>query len=91
MDAALNKHIGDRATWTVPAGGYFFWLTCAANIDTTALLDASAAAKVGFLPGPRCSSVGGLGNCLRLCFAHYGIPQIEEGIRRLSQVFDTFQ
>ena len=90
MDAALHKHIGDRATWTVPAGGFFFWLTCPANIDTTALLNAAARARVGFLPGPRCSSVGGLCHCLRLCFAHYGIPEIEEGIRRLGQVFDSF-
>ena len=90
MDAALHKHIGDRATWTVPAGGFFFWLTCPANIDTTALLNAADRARVGFLPGPRCSSVGGLGHCLRLCFAHYGIPEIEEGIRRLGQVFDSF-
>ena len=87
MDAALHKHIGDRATWTVPAGGYFFWLTCAENLDTTALLDAAAAAKVGFLPGPRCSSVGGQSNCLRLCFAHYGVAEIEEGVGRLGQVF----
>ena len=32
-------------------------------------------AKVGFLPGTRCSSVGGLNHCLRLCFAHYPIPR----------------
>ena len=105
MDAALHRHIGDRATWTVPAGGFFFWLTCSddflaaasslpagsapGRFDTTDLLDAAAGAKVGFLPGRRCSSVGGLGHCLRLCFAHYGIPEIEEGIRRLGQVFDS--
>ena len=91
MDAALHRHIGDRATWTVPAGGFFFWLTCADKLDTTELLKEAAGAKVGFLPGPRCSSVGGLGHCLRLCFVHYGIPEIEEGIRRLGQVFDSFQ
>jgi DNA-binding transcriptional MocR family regulator len=107
MDAALHKHIGDRATWTVPAGGFFFWLTCAeqnlpaakrpadgvgsGQIDTTALLQTAASAKVGFLPGSRCSSVGGLGNCLRLCFAHYDIAAIEEGIRRLGHVFDSVQ
>ena len=91
MDAALHRHIGDRATWTVPAGGFFFWLTCADKLDTTELLKEAAGAKVGFLPGPRCSSVGGLGHCLRLCFAHYAKPEIEEGIRRLGQVFDSFQ
>ena len=107
MDAALRQHIGDRAAWSVPGGGFFFWLTCAeqnlpaakrpadgvgsGQIDTTALLQTAASAKVGFLPGSRCSSVGGLGNCLRLCFAHYDIPEIEEGIRRLGHVFDSVQ
>ena len=107
MDAALRQHIGDRAAWSVPGGGFFFWLTCAeqnlpaskrpadgvgsGQIDTTALLQTAASAKVGFLPGSRCSSVGGLGNCLRLCFAHYDIAEIEEGIRRLGHVFDSVQ
>ena len=91
MDAALRQHIGDRAAWTVPGGGFFFWLTCAEQIKTTALLQTAINAKVGFLPGQRCSSVGGLGDCLRLCFAHYGIPEIEEGIRRLGLVFASFQ
>ena len=107
MDAALRQHIGDRAAWSVPGGGFFFWLTCAeqnlpaskrpadgigsGQIDTTALLQTAASAKVGFLPGSRCSSVGGLGNCLRLCFAHYDIAAIEEGIRRLGHVFDSLQ
>lgn len=87
MDAALREHIGQRAAWTVPDGGFFFWLTCPPHVDTTALLETASAADVGFLPGPRCSSVNGLGNCLRLCFAHYPIPQIEEGIRRLGALF----
>lgn len=87
MDAALRRHIGDRAAWSVPSGGFFFWLTCPDRVDTSALLHAAAPARVGFLPGRRCSSINGLDHCLRLCFAHYGIPQIEEGIRRLGQVF----
>ena len=91
MDGALRQHIGDRAAWRVPGGGFFFWLTCGDQIDTAALLRTAACAKVGFLPGRRCSSVGGLGHCLRLCFAHYGIAEIEEGIRRLGQVFDRFE
>ena len=68
MDAALHKHIGDRAAWTVPTGGFFFWLTCsddflaAANrstaagtpgqFNTTALLDATAAPKSASYPAP---------------------------------------
>ena len=89
MDAALGREIGARAAWRVPGGGFFFWLTCAEPVDTSALLERAAAARVGFLPGRRCSSVGGQSNCLRLCFAHYGVAEIEEGVRRLGQVFDS--
>lgn len=87
MDAALRRHIGDRAGWSMPGGGFFFWLTCDEQVDTGALLRAAVSARVGFLPGPRCSSNGELRHCLRLCFAHYGIAEIEEGVRRLGELF----
>jgi len=86
MDAALHRHIGDRARWRKPDGGYFFWLEMDAAIDTTALLPAAHAAQVGFLPGARCSSVGELKNFLRLSFAHFGEAEIEEGVARLGRV-----
>lgn len=87
MDTALRRHLNDRADWTVPKGGFFFWLTCGQDMDTTALLKAAIDAKVGFLPGPRCSNMGGLRHCLRLCFVHYDIPEIEEGLYRLGRLF----
>lgn len=86
MDAALHRHVGDRALWQIPAGGYFFWLEMAAGMDTGALLAKAEAAQVGFLPGARCSSVGGLNSHLRLSFAHFDEEAIEEGIARLGRV-----
>ncbi len=86
MDAALHRHLGGMARWQKPDGGYFFWLEMDEGIDTAALLSAAHTAGVGFLPGVRCSSVGGLGNCLRLSFAHFGEAEIEEGVARLGRV-----
>jgi 2-aminoadipate transaminase len=86
MDAALHRHVGDLARWRKPDGGYFFWLEMDGANDTAALLSAAHAANVGFLPGARCSSVDGLGNCLRLSFAHFGEAEIEKGIAQLGQV-----
>lgn len=86
MDAALQRHLGGLARWRKPDGGYFFWLEMARGVDTEAMLPAALAAQVGFLPGVRCSSVGGLGHCLRLSFAHFGEETIEEGVRRLGKV-----
>lgn len=86
MDAALHEHVGDRARWQKPAGGYFFWLEMAAEIDTGALLSTAHEAQVGFLPGARCSSVGGLNSHLRLSFAHFDEEAIVEGVARLGRV-----
>lgn len=86
MEAALHQHVAALARWQKPAGGYFFWLEMDEGIDTAALLPAAQAADVGFLAGARCSSVGGLGNYLRLSFAHFGEAKIAEGVARLGRV-----
>lgn len=86
MDEALRHHLTGFAHWQKPDGGYFFWLEMDEKIDTAALLPAAQATDVGFLPGARCSSVDGLGNFLRLSFAHFGEAEIEEGVARLGRV-----
>ncbi len=86
MDAALHRHLAGLARWQKPDGGYFFWLEMEKGSDTAALLPVAQAAEVGFLPGTRCSSVGGLGNYLRLSFAHFGEAEIAEGVARLGRV-----
>ncbi|HWU12393.1 MAG TPA: PLP-dependent aminotransferase family protein, partial [Caulobacter sp.] len=35
---ALTRHLGNRASWTLPPGGLFFWLTLADGVDVEALL-----------------------------------------------------
>ena len=86
MDGALRRHLAGVAQWQKPDGGYFFWLKMDEGVDTAARLPAAQAADVGFLPGTRCSSVGGLGNFLRLSFAHFGEAEIAEGVARLGRV-----
>ena len=84
MDVALRKHLAGIARWQKPGGGYFFWLELPEGADAAALEAAARAAGTGFLPGSACSTTGGLGHCLRLSFAHYTVPDIHEGIARLS-------
>lgn len=86
MDTALVQYLGGVARWTAPQGGYFFWLTFPEDLDTAALLPTAQAEGVGFLPGARCSCVGGLHHAMRLCFVHYHEKKIVEGVRRLAQV-----
>ena len=86
MDLALHKHLAGFARWRKPAGGYFFWLELAAGVDAGTLQDTARAAGTGFLAGAACCTSEGLKNCLRLSFAHYSVPDIHEGVARLSRV-----
>lgn len=85
MDTALHARLGGMATWQKPQGGYFFWLSLPAHIDTEDLQAAAREAGTGFLSGTLCSTAGGLENCLRLSFAHYTVPDIHDGIARLGR------
>ena len=87
MDAALRKHLSNVARWQKPGGGYFFWLELPEGANIPALEARARTAGTGFLPGSFCSTSGGLGHCMRLSFAHYTVPDIHEGIARLTRAF----
>ena len=89
MDEALHEHLRGIATWQKPQGGYFFWLTLPGHLKAVDLQAAARAAGTGFQAGTKCSSAGGLQNCLRLCFAFYTVPEIREGIARLGRALKT--
>ena len=84
MDAALHRYL-PQVTYTVPQGGYFFWVRLPDGVDALRLQEKAGAVKVGFRPGVRFSSQGGLSDYLRLCFAFYGPDEIEQGVMRLGQ------
>ena len=86
MDTALNKHIGQLASWHRPEGGYFFWLKFSKAVDTTELRRQAGEYQTGFQPGENFSNKGGLRNYLRLSFAHYGEADIREGVARLGRL-----
>lgn len=87
MDGALGKHLSGITRWCKPAGGYFFWLELPEGADAGAFEAPAQAAGTGFLPGAACSTAGSLRNCLRLSFAHYTVPEIQEGVARLRRAF----
>lgn len=87
MDRALSEHIGSRARWHMPQGGYFFWLELDGGIDTAKMRDSAARFATGFQPGAVFSADRDVfQNCLRLSFAHYSVPDIEDGISRLGEL-----
>ena len=87
MHEALLEHFSDLATWTKPAGGYFFWLQFDDAVDTGKLKQAAREHETGFQNGRVFSTQGQLDNYLRLSFAHYNEDDIRKGIQRLRQLF----
>lgn len=88
MLAALNHHVGNRATWPRPSGGFFVWLTLGREIDTAELLPAAIDAGVAYVPGSSFFHDGAGSNHLRLSFSAAPMDRIDEGIRRLASVID---
>jgi len=86
MQAALQRHFADLATWQTPQGGLFFWLKLNRAIDTRELLKVALEQhNVAFMPGEPFypNPQDGLGH-LRLNFSHASPERIEEGLARLA-------
>jgi DNA-binding transcriptional MocR family regulator len=83
LAAALRETLPSGASFAVPGGGYFIWVTLP-GIDTEALLARADAYRVAFIPGARLSADGRNQSALRLSFALMKPPQLAEGARRLG-------
>ena len=51
MHAALQRHLPSGCTYTVPAGGMFFWVELPEGLDATALLPQAVEAGMAYVPG----------------------------------------
>jgi 2-aminoadipate transaminase len=81
---ALDRHIGGRATWTRPQGGFFAWLELAEAADAVALAGRALEAGVAVVPGPPFFPDVGGERHVRLSFSRVGEDEIEAGIERLA-------
>lgn len=87
MQTALEEHFGDLASWQVPQGGLFFWLTLKNKVDTRTLLQPAMAQNVAFMPGePFFTDPDANPGYLRLNFSHVPPERLGEGLRRLAAV-----
>jgi 2-aminoadipate transaminase len=86
LAAALRDTLPPEASFAVPGGGYFVWVTLPGEIDTEALLARADPFRVTFIPGARLSADGRNRNALRLSFALMKPPQLAEGARRLGNL-----
>ncbi|KRA62633.1 GntR family transcriptional regulator [Caulobacter sp. Root656] len=77
---ALTRHLGDRASWTLPPGGLFFWLTLADGVDVEALLQRCVERGVLFTPGAHFLAEGGASSTMRLNFSLAEPEAAERGL-----------
>jgi 2-aminoadipate transaminase len=81
---ALDRYIGDDATYVAPDGGYFLWVELPEEVDTEQLLAAASERGVVFVKGSDFMLEGGR-NALRLAYSGVTPDQIDEGVRRLGE------
>ncbi|PZP21082.1 PLP-dependent aminotransferase family protein [Pseudomonas kuykendallii] len=92
MQAALEEHFGDLASWEVPQGGLFYWLKLHRPLDTRTLLNPALAQNVAFMPGePFFIDPEANPGYLRLNFSHVAPERLSEGLRRLAGVIREAQ
>jgi 2-aminoadipate transaminase len=91
MAQALATHMPEGTTWTTPGGGFFTWVTAPEGIDTVALSPAATARKVAYVPGRPFYPADGGASQLRLAYSRVADNQIDEGIRRLADLFKSAQ
>jgi 2-aminoadipate transaminase len=87
MLAALTRYLPPEVTWSHPEGGLFIWVTLPSSMDSKELLQKAMLNLVAYVPGSPFYANGDGFHTLRLNFSYPTVDQIEEGIRRLGEVF----
>jgi DNA-binding transcriptional MocR family regulator len=83
--AALDRHLRDAATWTVPGGGHNLWVTLDRPVDERALYAEALREGVTFLPGGATQPQPTGRTSLRLSFSLVDPELFDEGARRLAR------
>jgi 2-aminoadipate transaminase len=82
---ALQRHLGEVASWEMPRGGLFFWLKLTRPIDTRTLLPEAIQRGVAFMPGePFYPDLPESCGSLRLNFSHADEEKTERGLAILA-------
>lgn len=87
MATAMAKYFPPEAKYNVPSGGMFFWVTLPEGQDALELLETAIDHQVAYIPGSSFFAEGGNDNTLRLSFSLATPAQIDEGIKRLGNIF----
>lgn len=90
MASAFAKHLPKDAEYTVPKGGFFFWVRIP-GVDTKELFMKAIERGVAFVNGPAFFANGGGDDCLRTCFTFARPAELEEGAIRLAAAIEDLK
>lgn len=85
---SLQAMMPENTTWTIPAGGFYSWLTLPNGLDATAMLPRAIAALVAYVPGTGFYVDGQGRQNMRLSYCYPEPDRIREGVRRLAAVVE---
>lgn len=88
MISALEEHIPE-ASWNVPEGGFYVWLTLPEGLDAKSMLPRAVTARVAYVPGTAFYYDGSGASHMRLSFCYPTPDRIREGVRRLAGVIEA--
>jgi DNA-binding transcriptional MocR family regulator len=88
MIAALDDLMPAGATWNVPEGGFYVWLTLPDGLDAKAMLPRAVTARVAYVPGTAFFADGSGAQSMRLSYCYPTPERIREGVRRLVGVIE---
>lgn len=87
MISALQKYFPSEVQYTNPKGGMFLWMTLPEKMDAYSFFSLALEKKVAFVPGESFFTKQSKKNTLRLNFSNSDPERIEEGIRRMAEVY----
>jgi len=89
--AALDKYMGDLATWIVPQAGMFVWVKINDCTDTSPIAKLAIDNGVMVLPGEAFVTKGTHSQHIRIAFSLIEKEQVDEAIRRLAAAVRVFK
>ena len=87
--AALERSLPKGVRWTLPQGGYAFWVTLPEGLSSEELVRASARKGVLFTPGTHFFARGSGRRHLRLSISRVPLDRIDEGVARLGRALES--
>ena len=82
--AALERHLGHEATWTLPKGGHNTWVTLGDPVDERALYVEALREGVSYLPGGAVQAEQSSRTSMRLSFGLVEPEHHDEAVRRIA-------